>query len=74
MSEDYDKLKKLALAWKRAAPRIRAMRNVDIRRQSNAQAIISLNSLFRQAIKQTAPPKSSGFVKMYEALRRQSND
>jgi hypothetical protein len=49
------------------------MRHADIRRQDNAKAILSLNSLFRQAIKQNPPSNTSGFVDMYKVLRRHSN-
>ena len=58
------------MAWKRAAPKLRAMRHADIRRQNNAQAIDALNTLFRRSIAGHTPPKTCGFVKMYEALRR----
>lgn len=73
MRRNEKKLKELALAWKKAAPKLRAVRHADIRRQDNARAIDSLNSLFRRVIKERTPRRSCGFVKMYEALRRQSN-
>jgi hypothetical protein len=70
---EYDaRMKKLALSWKRAAPALLAMRHADIRRQNNAQAIEALNSLFREAIRRSPPRKSSGFVQMYEILKRRS--
>ncbi len=70
MFTNEKKLKKLALAWKNAAPRLRAARHADIRRQNNAQAIESLNSLFRQIMTTHVPRKTSGFVEMYAALKR----
>jgi hypothetical protein len=67
------KWKELALAWKHAAPKLRARRHADIRRQNNAEAIKSLDSLFRQVIARHVPSRTSGLVKMYEVLKRQPN-
>lgn len=73
MSPNEIAMKNLALAWRDAGPALRAMRHADIRRQDNALAIVALNSLFRVAIKQNPPRPSSGFVKMYEILGRQTS-
>jgi hypothetical protein len=73
MSADESEMRKLAKAWKRAAPALRAMRHADIRRQDNAQTIEALDSLFRETIKRNPPRTSSGFVEMYRILSRQKN-
>ena len=62
--------KQLAMQWKRAAPFLAQARRNDIRRQNNAEAIDSLNSLFREAIKRKKRSRTSGFVDMYQILRR----
>ena len=70
VSIDHARYKQLAMQWKRAAPLLAAARRDGIRRQNAAQAIDSLNSLFREAIKRKKPSRSSGFVEMYRILRR----
>ncbi len=70
MDADHAKYKELAMIWKRAAPHLAAMRRRDIRLADNASAIRSLSSLCRHAIKTNRPSKTSGFVQMYQILKR----
>ena len=70
MSLTYAQQKQLAMQWKRAAPFLAAARRNDIRRQNTAQAIDALDEVFRLAIKTQPPAPTSGFVKMYEILKR----
>ena len=71
IDEDYAKLKELAMQWKRAAPFLRAQRHKDIRKQDNARAIELLDSVFTEATRNKRRTTTSGFVKMYEVLKRQ---
>jgi hypothetical protein len=70
MPASQAQLKELAMQWKRAAPHLAAARRRDIRRQNTAQAIDALDEIFRHAIKTRPPARTSGFVKMYEILKR----
>jgi len=62
--------KALAMQWKAAAPALRRQRHADIRRQDNAAAMDSLNSIFREAIKAGTGRRASGFVEMYRLFSR----
>ena len=73
MNPSPSQLKQLAIAWKKAAPKLAAARRADIRRQNNAKAIESLNSLFRETIRKSKPRKTSGLVQMYQAFSRLSS-
>ena len=70
MSPTNAQLKALAMQWKAAAPALRAQRHKDIRRQDNAAAMDSLNSMFREAVKRRSDRRASGFVEMYRVLSR----
>jgi len=70
MPDDQSQEKQLAMQWKRAAPHLAAARRDDVRRQNTARAIDALDEVFRHAIKTTPPARTSGFVKMYEILKR----
>jgi hypothetical protein len=70
MSDDQEIQKKVAMQWKRATPFLAAQRRRDIRRQNQLQAFDALDSACRHAIKTNRPPRTSGFVKMYEVLQR----
>jgi len=62
------------MQWKAAAPALRKARHADIRRQNNALALDSLNSLFRTAIRRKSDRRAAGFVEMYRILLRRPKD
>jgi hypothetical protein len=66
--------KALAMQWKAAGVALRKARHADIRRQDNAAALDSMNSLFREAIRKSRTRKTSGFVEMYQILSRHPNE
>ena len=70
MLYDDPRYKQLAMQWKRAAPHLAAARRNDIRQENNAQAVDALDEIFRHAIKTRRPAPTSGFVTMYEILKR----
>lgn len=58
------------MRWKAAAPALRKARHADIRRQNNAQVIVSLDELSRHLLKRTRSRIPWGLVQMYKVLGR----
>ncbi|MBV8779831.1 MAG: hypothetical protein JO353_00405 [Phycisphaerae bacterium] len=71
MSLTYEQQKALAMQWKNAEPALRKMLYADIRRQNNAEVILSMSELSRHVLKQSPSRVPTGFIEMYRILLRQ---
>ena len=67
---EYDRLKDLVARWRKAGPRLEAIRHADIIATNTIEAIQAFDGLFEEAIKSFPPQPWSGLVEMSRILAK----